>query len=205
MLLIWGFKVVAKTLGTGNFHCPTEGVDRSYRHRSARRFFTFFFIPLIPLKRLGEYIECDQCKSTFDAKVLTLPTTAQLEDKLTTALRHLVVAMIRADATVNDSERTAALQVLQHHANHDYSDADLDADLTALSDANLTDHLADLAGSLNEYGKESLLTAAVTLGTADGSLDQSESNLIEQAGIALGMTKAHVRGVVQSAIDAVDS
>ena len=58
MLLIWGFKVRYADQGTGTFYCPHEGGDRPYSLRSAKRWFTFFFIPIFPTKELGTFVEC---------------------------------------------------------------------------------------------------------------------------------------------------
>ena len=88
MILIWGWKSRLKTLAHGSFHCPHCQADRAYDHRQARRWFTFFWIPLIPLKVLGTFIECTTCKSGYDERVLTLPTNASLADNLSIALRE---------------------------------------------------------------------------------------------------------------------
>lgn len=76
----------------------------------ARRWFTFFWIPLIPLKIIGEYIECSSCQSTYEPRVLDMPTTAHVEDQLTRALRHVVVAMMHADGHIDDRELKAIQQ-----------------------------------------------------------------------------------------------
>ena len=53
LLLIWGLRVFYRTIGQGVFHCRRCGGDRHYRLRSGRRFFTLFFIPVIPLNKVG--------------------------------------------------------------------------------------------------------------------------------------------------------
>ena len=63
-MIIWGWRVRKKTIGTGVFFCPGEGGDRNYEHKQARRWFTIFFIPLIPLKELGDFVECTSCENT---------------------------------------------------------------------------------------------------------------------------------------------
>ena len=49
MLIIWGLRVVYHTIAQGVFYCRKCGGDRNYRHQAGRRFFTLFFIPIIPL------------------------------------------------------------------------------------------------------------------------------------------------------------
>jgi hypothetical protein len=75
-MLIFGWTVLFKTLDTGVFHCPCCGGDRQYRIQQARRWFTLFFIPLIPLGVVGEHVECTSCRTTFGSAVLRTPTQA---------------------------------------------------------------------------------------------------------------------------------
>src|SRR5262245_7705364 len=75
MLIIWGLRVVYRTLGRGVFFCRRCGGDREYRHRAGRRYITVFFIPLIPLTKTGEHVQCLTCKTRYVTEVLKLPTT----------------------------------------------------------------------------------------------------------------------------------
>jgi len=202
MLLIWGFKARLKSIGTGGtFHCPHCGVDRQYQHREARRWFTLFWIPLIPLKVLGTFIECTACQSSYDERVLTLPTNAALADNLSIAIRGLVIAVIGADGVVGDAERAAALRVVSANVDHAYGPAELEADLEAYRGLDVFGALGELAGSLNEHGKERLVQACVELARADGDIHDAELDIARQAGAALMMTPAHVRGVVSEALE----
>ena len=58
MLIIFGLRVYFRTVGQGTFHCQRCGGDRPYRLRSGRRWIHLFFIPLIPLGKAGEYVQC---------------------------------------------------------------------------------------------------------------------------------------------------
>ena len=48
MLIIFGLRVFYRTIAQGTFHCRRCGGDRPYRHRVGRRWFTLFFLPVIP-------------------------------------------------------------------------------------------------------------------------------------------------------------
>ena len=85
VLLIWGFKVRSKLLSAHTFFCPACGGDRGGRLLSARRWFTLFWIPLIPLKEVGDYVECDTCHGHFQTAVLAIRnrmTVQELADQL---------------------------------------------------------------------------------------------------------------------------
>ena len=201
MLVIFGTRGRSHTIGSGQFFCPREGGDRRYEHKEARRWFTLFFIPLIPLDRLGDYIECTSCKSTYYTTVLDAPTGASIQDVMTQAIRYVAVAMTLADGHVAPEERRVATDVVRQFASVDYGESDLAADLERLEPEGLVDHLEELGGILNQHGKEAVLEAAMRLAASDGSIDPSEIDTIEQIGHALTMTDAHVRGVIATALE----
>ena len=196
-MIIWGWRVRKKTIGTGVFFCPGEGGDRNYEHRQARRWFTIFFIPLIPLKELGDFIECTSCENTYYPDVLKGKTASEIEDNSTIAIRHVAVSMALADGTVDPRERDAAVTVVQRFASHPYGLDDLDSDLSSLQVSALSDNLEELSAVLNEHGKENVLTAAVFLAGADGHVDRSEMEVARQIGKALTMSSAHIEGTIQ--------
>ena len=77
MLILWGIRVFFHTAGQGVFYCQRCGDDRRYRRRSGRRVFTLFFVPVIPLNRVGEHVVCTTCRTRYHPDVLTLPRPSQ--------------------------------------------------------------------------------------------------------------------------------
>ena len=77
MLIIWGVRVFFHTAGQGVFHCQRCRSGRRYRRRSGRRFFTLFLVPVIPLAKVGEHVQCAACRTRFHPDVLTLPRPSQ--------------------------------------------------------------------------------------------------------------------------------
>ena len=69
-MIIWGSKVRSKKLDEGQFYCPRCQTTRPYHYKRAARYFTLYFIPLIPIKDLGEFVECQSCGSAFEPAVL---------------------------------------------------------------------------------------------------------------------------------------
>lgn len=196
-MILWGRRVIKKAIGTGVFFCPREGGDCNYVHKKARRWFTLFFLPLIPLKELGDFVECASCKNTYYPDVLKGKTASEIEDVSTIAIRHIVVSILLADGVVDPREREAAIAVVGRFASLPYGTTDLDADLTNLQVSALTDNLEELGAVLNEHGKENVLTAAVYLAGADGHVDRSEMEVARQIGKALTMSSAHIEGTIQ--------
>ena len=50
--------------------CPSCQEDVNYDHKQVKRFGTLYFIPLLPLDELGDYVECQKCKNTYNQRVL---------------------------------------------------------------------------------------------------------------------------------------
>ena len=69
-LIIFGTRGVTMSVATGKFNCPGCDQTRTYVHNRVRRFFTLYFIPLIPLDVIGEYVECQHCTDTYNPSVL---------------------------------------------------------------------------------------------------------------------------------------
>ena len=70
-MIIFGTRGITYRKDGGRFFCPECDGEQPYDRKRVRRFFTLYFIPLIPLNLLAEYIECPRCGGTYrDPKVL---------------------------------------------------------------------------------------------------------------------------------------
>jgi hypothetical protein len=70
MFFIAGLTSRMKSIDSGQFFCPNEQGTRHYQHLQQRRWFTLFFIPLIPLGQAGEWLQCQSCGATYDPGIL---------------------------------------------------------------------------------------------------------------------------------------
>lgn len=89
-LIIFGARIREKELGSGKFYCPNCGRERRYKRKRASKYFALYFIPLIPVENLGEFVECQTCHQKFPPearKVKTGPSSLDLA--LTQARRDL--------------------------------------------------------------------------------------------------------------------
>ena len=69
-LIIYGWKVIERSFGMGNFYCPFCQRNCEYNHRYAQRFFHIFWIPLIPLKILGDWVRCEECHNDWKTEAI---------------------------------------------------------------------------------------------------------------------------------------
>ena len=204
MILFFGWRIVFRTIGHGVFHCPHESADRDYRMRVARRWFHIFWLPIVPLKRFGEIVECETCNSRYEVDVLRIPTAAAIADSLARAMRMSVIDILRASSAVSSLQHHAALAILRRYV-PDLSDNDLHSDVISLETASLHEHLQHIAPVLNDLGKESLVGNCAWVAVADGALNSTGRIVLEQLGADLGMTPAHIRGVIDSVLESAVS
>lgn len=201
-MIIFGTRGVTSTRERGRFHCPSCLGEKPYAHKGVRRFFTLYFIPVIPLNQLGEYVECGSCKGTYRTEVLDLDPASQQRDfeaEFATAVRRVMAIMALADGTVDDEEIVAMAKVAADLTGAAVADAAMRAEVEAArrEARPLADYLESTAPLLNERGKEQVLRAAIAVAAADGHVDASERDLLAEVGRELDMAPAHFKGVLQ--------
>ncbi|NLD75737.1 MAG: hypothetical protein GX643_03625 [Acidimicrobiales bacterium] len=205
MLLVFGFKIRLSTTASLVFFCPSCGGDRAGSRRSARRWFTLFWIPVVPLKSVGEVVECETCHTRFDPTVADRPTTADLHDVLSTAVRVLNAMLVRTaeptDGPAAEAIRNAAVAQVRT-AIPEYDHVTLSSDVASLDPALAGQYVGPLDEGLAVGGKELLLSDLVRVTLAGGTITPDQRRVIDHAGRGLGLTPAHVTGIVTSVVAA---
>lgn len=201
LLIIFGTRGVTYSVTTGEFWCPSCGVKRRFDHKRVRRFFTLYFIPIIPLDTLGEYVECDHCKDTFNPEVLTIDPEKDKKDfvaEFAHAVKRVMVLMMLADGEIADEELETIRQVYEKVAKKPIDRAEIDAEirLAKKDSRGIRQYLASIVGKLNDPGKELVVKSAFFVAAADGKFTDEESALLAELAGALEMSPSHFKGVV---------
>jgi hypothetical protein len=195
MVIVWGLRVIYRTLGRGLFFCRRCGGDREYRHRTGRRFVTVFFIPVIPLMKTGEHVQCLTCKTRYVTEVLKLPTTIQMQVALVAGIRAMVAIILRAGDPVNLLARRRAIDAVTGAGESGYDENTLAEDLAEPADAAVP-KVSALGAQLQIEAREWWLAEAIRIAMADGPLTGAERAAAEHLASALGMTQAQAIGVI---------
>jgi hypothetical protein len=77
VIFIWGSSNQESREPGHVLDCPRCGPGQSADRLRTRRFFTFFFLPLFPVRDLGEALECRRCGGRFDLAWLSSKGAAQ--------------------------------------------------------------------------------------------------------------------------------
>lgn len=68
---VWGSKSLRRRVSSGVFVCPAEATERAYWAFRVRTWFSLFSIPVIPMKTVGEHVECFCCGAIYQPQSLT--------------------------------------------------------------------------------------------------------------------------------------
>jgi hypothetical protein len=199
-MIIWGWRGVSTTGKSGEFHCPGCDTERSYRMKKIQRFFTLYFIPLIPLEVLQQSVECQTCRKNYVTAALDYNPKADREalrqeiaDRYQRLLYHFGAMSGRRDPEF-------AQMVAHLFADLDGGSVTPDEVIQGLqrNTQNLGPALADLARNLSERGRETVVRNALVAATADGALTDDKRAELTEVAKTLGMTDTHIVGVLAS-------
>jgi tellurite resistance protein len=197
-LSVTGLRFFFRTTGHGTLHCQRCGGDRGYQRCIGRRWIHVLNIPVIPLDRIGEHVQCRTCLTRYRLELLIVPTTAEMQVALPAAALAAVTIMLKAGDPASAPARGRAIEIVRAAGLAGYDDAALAADLVAAGDPDLDvpAPLAAVAKQLLKPATEWFLADAVRVGLADGPLSDDERDAARAIAAHLGMTSAQAHGVI---------
>lgn len=196
MILIWGWRSLLKVLGVGEFHCPRCQQDRAYRLVRPRRWFTVFFIPVIPLQWGETFVECQVCRGAFRESILAAPTNQQFGYMLSLGARSMYARVVAVGFPQSEVMIDRAVAALRPVVGDGYNEANLVADREAFEGHALAEYLSPLGGNMALQGRETLLSGLVAFAHSDGPPPQAVDAVVAEAASALQLTAVHLAGIV---------
>ena len=200
---ILGTRSVTRLHAEGTFHCPGCWAQQTYHHRRVQQFFHFLFVPMVSRGQLGEYIECDTCRATYDVGVLNFEPGAEqskFEAEFERAVKRVLVLMMLADGVLDPAEMRTICEVFERVTDCELTEADLMAEVEAARASQVTVELyvRSLLGRLNHEGKDMVIRAAFLVAAADGVVEARERVLFRRIGQALQMNRAYITALLDS-------
>jgi tellurite resistance protein len=200
VMIIFGTKSLTTTKGKGVFYCPQCRGEKGYRHRRVRRFFHLYWIPLIPLDLLGEFVECDDCRGTFKTEVKDFDYKKAIEYEATfrKVVRRVMVLMMMADGVIDDKEVQTICKLYHRLTGGLVTESGVREEITAaeLEGSSLTGYLREQLGSLNDKDKKAIIAAAYLVAMADGEYHAKEQALIRDVGDVLELRPAALNAII---------
>jgi tellurite resistance protein len=197
-LSLIGVRFYFRTTGHGTLHCQRCGGDRLYQQCTGRRWIHVLHIPVFPLDRIGEHVQCRICCTRYRLEVLAMPTIGAMQAALPAGSIAAVTAMLQAGDPASAPARSRAVDMVRRAGLADYDDTALIADLAAgvQPDLDISAPIRTLAYQLITPAHEWFLADAVRVGLADGPLSEEQRGAARLIAAHLGMTPAQAHGVI---------
>jgi hypothetical protein len=104
-ILIFGMHPRESVVDKGKFLCPHCGVERQYVLKNSRPYISLYFIPLIPLGKAREIVQCQTCLRSFTPDVLNanaLKAKTRRQHASLSTLMNTAESRLRGGESVED-------------------------------------------------------------------------------------------------------
>jgi len=208
MFFIAGIKGETTTAETGVFYCPQCNAKTQYHHNQVHEKATVFFIPVINLRLLGEYIECQNCDSTYEMEILDYNSEQEqkkIEAIYLVGIKKVMTTMMLADGKIDENEKNMMKDIYKNLADSTLSDYDIDKEIKncKANPQELDNCLKELFSCLNESGREIIIKVAYWVSIADDEVDKKEEKLLIKMAKHFQMSSAHLKGIISEVNEAV--
>lgn len=195
--LLFGSDALARPVGRGRFFCPQCAEERDFERVVVRRALRLFSVPILPLGRYGEFVECGECRSTFRPEVLAYRGAAPAEYH--DVMKRVLAVMVVSDGTVRGSEVETVRRVFEAITGITLGRDEIRRSLDAVMESPTTVArvLAQAMGYLNDYGKEQILRACALVSSADGHVHEKEVEMMHRLGGVLRMDRDRVDALLR--------
>ena len=117
-MIIWGSTHLRSEIDKGEFFCPSCKGPAPFAKKRVRKFFTLYFIPVIPLSVAGEYVECERCKSKYEPDVLSYNPNKMIPPKgveINSLGQALRILELPDKTTVNAAKQAYRQLIKEYH------------------------------------------------------------------------------------------
>jgi tellurite resistance protein len=205
-MIIIGTIELSFTLRDGTFFCPNCRQQRPYKQKKKRQFLTVYFIPLIPLQAVGEFIQCQQCRQQFEPAAASLTEEDYQAARRRAALesiRRVLVLFLATEDTVTDREMLAVEDFLEQSRLQEVTLEQMHAETAWVRHAGMDslEFIRQVAAILTPEDKELLVRHAFLVATADGQLSPPRQTLLRNLPDVLGIPESRFRELIVLAVE----
>jgi uncharacterized tellurite resistance protein B-like protein len=204
MILI-GTMNLTRTRDRGNFHCPTCGVTETYRLRARRPFLTLYFIPTVPVGAAELFVQCDQCRSTWDPSVLDMDEKAHREareQQFADEVIRAAVLVVIADGTISEAEITALQRLTKQTLERELDREELGR-ICSVAEQNritATNYVLTVSRHWSKPQRVRALQAMFLAATADDGLGTTQLQILKDMRDLLKLTDREYQEAIEAVI-----
>jgi uncharacterized tellurite resistance protein B-like protein len=207
-MILYGTTTLTLSGERGQFYCPRCGRHSEFRQRNVRRFFTLYFIPLIPLNVIDSHVRCGACKGQFalEAKQFSKEDYEQKSrDAFAVILLRAMILIMLADGTIDPAELAELERLLAGNS----SSLDVTRDtisqqivLARQAGISVLTFLQNVSDHLDERQKNEIVRCCFLISTAAGDLREQQMQQLYQFPSALGIQESRFRDIIEEAAGA---
>lgn len=201
-MIIWGTRGSNRVAGNGQFYCPRCDSEQQYKHIEVKKYFTVYFIPLIPMGKHGEFVECTACAGTFAPEILTYDPEVEKE-KTTAVFRRLCVLFLLDQNRCTSSLLATLQEIVGDTMGFDIEREDIATDVAQAEGAasDVKKFFKSHASEFSDEGKMVLFVNLRRILETEGSLLPDERDRIIELGKAMGLRKKHMTEILDMDLD----
>ncbi|TSE07997.1 MULTISPECIES: TerB family tellurite resistance protein [Aquimarina] len=202
MFIIFGTRGIKHTVSESpvlSNSCPNCN-DGNLVNKLYRRWFTLFFIPVIPLDTVDRFYECDRCKSAYNESIKTVLQRSQEEisenQKRATSVyaKALVASMTHmsvVDGNFAPEEEREIMDAIEGfpEMKDELMAIHKNVKVNANKDNQVFDFLNSARSELSSEALINILAQAAVVLLADGAIEKEEETLMKEYLIACGLPK----------------
>ncbi len=204
MFLFFGTKSKKRTIARGTFLCPSCKTEQPYHHMTMQKHGHLYYISLVPMGDVLEFVECQTCSKTWDPSVLA-PTlepayTQEAFDDFYETLLNVMILVMLVDGQIEEAERDAIRHLFEKIVGIELAQTDLDAEISRAVARGPDGLMFDIAAQRNTLDQERRIMffrAAVLVAYADSTIVEQEMNALKTIAKALGITDEELRTTVE--------
>jgi hypothetical protein len=207
LIVIYGTRTVSSFLNSGNFLCPHCHSAQPFVRKSARRYFTLYFIPLVPLDRQGEYVECQTCLRQYGGDTIDdyqeeqrAKLEASIQEEYTEYVKRMMVLMALAEGegAISDAKIDGIRASYEEISGTAMTRREVEREfyLVRLAKTGMAPYSRRFEGVLEERGKVALIQSVYKVATADGPIGANSQKFLDQVATEIDITPTHLRQIL---------
>jgi len=200
----------SSTRSRGMFQCPNCESKETFRHKSSRPFLTLYFIPVLPIGGIEEFVQCGRCKNAFDPAVLMnriSPSPASSQppsltearpDSFQRDLLTIIALIMIEDGQVTEQEIAVARTLYQNIAKSSITREELGRSCSQvrLKRVHLQSFLNSVVDRRSHNEKLLLVQAMFGVAGADGSISPGRLGALMQSQSVLQIDESEFQRAV---------
>lgn len=201
-MIIFGTKEITLTVKKGQFLCPNCNSINQFQHKKIIKFFHLYWVPIIPLNTVIQFVQCSVCRATYETEVLDFKMNfndSGIQSIFEQAIQQAMIQILLADGDINKDEMKMAQLIINRFSYKEISLADLENVVRKIEvkQEPISKYLTGIAPLLNDQEKEGILKCGLKVASSDGKVDDFEISIILEIANSLGVSQSRLKELMK--------